>query len=392
MWGCGACVLVLECRQKRRQGQSEERRGEENRFGELRALRFDRQTQTQTQSQNGDRVTAKALHARWPETLTITGSRAHCAEGTSQIKFCHLPAFSANSNVLISAGLNGCLVVWDERISQPAITLEDDRAAKGFLCFDVLPQHNMIATGTALKGEDAAVLYWDPRSPAAPTHAHTSVHSEDITSLQFKPSSASSPVLLSTSSDGLLSLSNPLESDEDEAGLLTHNVGCSVARAVWTSDGRYLCATTDMETAAIWTDELDLVYDFADIRSQAVGDFQIDYVVDVLPIGQEICFALGSNEGDVLLASVSPASPQTWTVQTVLRGTHQEIVRCVHVDASNSSIMTGGEDSILAKWQANLGAVASQDVEMEDESAATGSRRKRTLDENENRDSKRKRR
>jgi WD40 repeat protein len=100
--------------------------------------------------------------------------------------------------------------------------------------------------------------YRDPRSPAAPTHANTSAHSEDIVSIAFNPANSdSSPVLLSASTDGLLNLVNPLQQDEDEAVMFTYNVGSGVARAHWSADGQFVAATTDMETAGIWTNEVD---------------------------------------------------------------------------------------------------------------------------------------
>jgi len=45
---------------------------------------------------------------------------------------------------------------------------------------------------------------------------HSSTHSDDITTISSHPT-VSSPLILSGSSDGLLTISNPAETDEGEA-------------------------------------------------------------------------------------------------------------------------------------------------------------------------------
>ena len=95
-----------------------------------------------------------------------------------------------------------------------------------------------------------------------PVRTHTYTHSDDITAVHFlrSPSSSSnSNILLSISSDGLLSTSNADEPDEDEAGLYVGNWGCSIAQAGWIH-GRggspAVWASSDMETFSIWTGEV----------------------------------------------------------------------------------------------------------------------------------------
>jgi WD repeat-containing protein 89 len=61
--------------------------------------------------------------------------------------------------------------------------------------------------------------------------------------------------LLSGSSDGLISLSNPLEDDEDEAVEHVANWGCSVSQLGWIGDGK-VWAASDMETFSTWTNEV----------------------------------------------------------------------------------------------------------------------------------------
>lgn len=217
-------------------------------------------------------------------------------------------------------------------------------------------------------------------------YAHTSTHSDDVTALQFNVTSET-PVLLSASLDGLLSVSNPLEKDEDEAILHVSNTGSSIARAGWSHFGQHVWMTTDMETASVWTAELDLIQDLGDVRKKHLAGFETNYVVDVLSLDSEICLALGSNNGDVALVSLPPSDPTSWTTRAVLRGTHQEIVRSLHLDAQAKTAVTGGEDSIIASWRIDS-LSESLDVQMEDVASApsTGeTRRKRVHDEQDGR-------
>lgn len=102
----------------------------------------------------------------------------------------------------------------------------------------------------------------DPRKPSVPLRTHSSTHSDDITSLSFS-SSMTDKVVLSGSSDGLISLSNPDEDDEDEAVLHVANWGCSVSQAGWIigEGGAKIWAASDMETLSTWTNEVSLSAD-----------------------------------------------------------------------------------------------------------------------------------
>ena len=100
----------------------------------------------------------------------------------------------------------------------------------------------------------------DPRNPAAPLRTHTYTHSDDITAVHFQKTSPSSQkVLLSASTDCLLSLSNADEDDEDEASLHVGNWGCSIAQTGWVhgrSGTPGIWSSSDMETFGAWTGEV----------------------------------------------------------------------------------------------------------------------------------------
>ena len=86
---------------------------------------------------------------------------------------------------------------------------------------------------------------------------HSSTHSDDITNLYFYPNpSSTDPIILSSSSDGLICTSHARESDEEEALAFVGNSGASVAKSGWMSDGQEVWSATDMETLSTWDHEV----------------------------------------------------------------------------------------------------------------------------------------
>ena len=115
--------------------------------------------------------------------------------------------------------------------------------------------------------ESVEISHWlhrDPRQPAAPLRIHSSTHSDDVTALSFlkrsgyQPSLGQRHILLSASSDGLISTSDAGEDNEDEAVLHVGNWGCSVSQAGWleTPSGPKIWAASDMETFSTWSEEV----------------------------------------------------------------------------------------------------------------------------------------
>lgn len=76
--------------------------------------------------------------------------------------------------------------------------------------------------------------------------------------LKNSPSPISGQILLSASSDGLLSTSNAAEDDEDEAVLNVGSWGCSISQAGWIqgSSATRVWAASDMETFSCWSNEV----------------------------------------------------------------------------------------------------------------------------------------
>ncbi|KZT12893.1 WD40 repeat-like protein [Laetiporus sulphureus 93-53] len=270
----------------------------------------------------------------------------------------------SSSPVLLSCGKDGSVKVWDAR-SPETVTALTAGSAPALLSCDISTDGRIIAAGTELKGDDALVLYWDPRSPAAPLRTHSSTHSDDITAVHFSHSSSGSRVLLSASSDGLLCTSNAEEEDEDEACLHVGNWGCSIAQAGWVygrSGSPGIWASSDMETFSVWSGELDRVQD-VDMRQPSVHRQDFTWVTDYLigchniafiPMGMDnnLGVFVGSNEGDIAIISrptyLDLESP--WIMSNLWTNGHAGVVRSVLWDEQNNILLTGGEDSKLNAW------------------------------------------
>ena len=235
----------------------------------------------------------------------------------------------------------------------------------GLLSFDVSLDGHTIATGTVLQGEDASIHFLDTRKPTVPIFSHTSTHSDDITSLHFHPTI--SDRLLSASSDGLLSITNTAEQDEDEAIEHVVNWGCSVAQTGWYHDGVW--AASDMETFSLWTSELDKVSEpnFKEIAPRVQFSWEPDYLIGCYQSRDRLIPIVGSNSYVDLTQShgsaikpeniysgsfsfLSPPSSQPWTVDRTYPSHHNGIVRSLLVDDVLGCLVTGGEDGVLHLW------------------------------------------
>ncbi|KAI0047278.1 WD40 repeat-like protein [Auriscalpium vulgare] len=282
--------------------------------------------------------------------------------GTTSLRAVDALAGTSRS-LLLSSGRDSTVQVWDERTGAVGVKmLQSSSASRALLSCDVSPDGFTVAAGSELKGDEAQILFWDPRNPNAPLRVHSSTHSEDITIVEFSPPSnpsSSHNVLLSASSDGLISLSNAEEDDEDEAVMQVGNWGCSISQAGWiprTNAEPRVWAASDMETFSAWSEELDLLSDL-DIRSPSVHNQNRTWVTDYLIDCHAACQSglsvfTGSNEGDVALLRnanyFDRASP--WQLERLWIGGHSGVVRTILWDEQASIVLSGGEDSKLHAW------------------------------------------
>jgi len=264
---------------------------------------------------------------------------------------------------LTSCGKDGILHQWDERDSKGIALTITAPHHQPLLAFDCSANGQLIATGCEYQSEEAPILYWDTRSPNHPVRKHSDTHSDDITNLAFF-SHADQEQLFSSSTDGLISLSNPSEGDEDEAVISVANWGTSISKMGFLQeDGhqQYIWCASDMETFSAWSLELDPTCDYGDVRNPRASlpgssrDWKIDYVVDVLSSpglpGGSILLG-GTNQGTVGLIEFTQQSRPTtdWHLKSILSG-HEGVVRSAFWDQNRRVLVTGGEDSKLNTWK-----------------------------------------
>ncbi|CAA7270746.1 unnamed protein product [Cyclocybe aegerita] len=274
---------------------------------------------------------------------------------------------------LVSAGKDGSVKAWDVRSNSHSIKMTNLGQSRPLLCCDISKDGLTVAAGTDLQGDDAFILYWDPRQPATPLRTHSSTHSDDITTVSFAPTrdrENDKYLLLSGSTDGLLCTSNPDEDDEDEAPLQVGNWGCSIAQAGWihgSSKSKLagIWAGSDMETFSTWTNELEPLMNL-DIRSPVLHQgrtWVTDYLVKAhsTPTSTpNLSVFAGSNEGDVaLLSNVNPSVQDApWCLHKLWTHGHVGVVRSLLWDEErqglkeeqHQTLITGGEDGKLNAW------------------------------------------
>ncbi|WWD21279.1 hypothetical protein CI109_105763 [Kwoniella shandongensis] len=325
-----------------------------------------------------------------------------------------ISGIATDQDAVWSSGKDARVVRWDERSRRAATIIKASvRKPIPVLALAVSERDHLVIGGTELVSSESHILFWDTRNPSVPAYTHSSTHSDDITHLSLLPttntflsttSSSGGPLpdrlLLSTSTDGLVALSNMKESDEDEAVLATDNWGQSIADA-----GSYLhkgkmkiWARSDMDAVAIWDvgkgdeDELELqnhiehassLFKFKDFKLPQTGPnttqtaqeerqsksqtLKSDYLIDVTPSlgvsksGAPIV-SVGTNEGDMIIQHHSSSFPSTYSPSSYFltnpipnRG-HKDVIRALYHDLSNEAIYTGSEDGVLSGWSlATLG-------------------------------------
>jgi hypothetical protein len=173
------------------------------------------------------------------------------------------------------------------------------------------PSTSTIAVGTELANHQASILLWDIRgAQPAPKAAYHDLHSDDITQLAFHPSPAQAQLLLSGSTDGLVSVHDTSVADEDELTIQTLNLNASIHRAAFIGGAQ---AQATSLVGALSHDERFAVYDVGEERSSgdAVRDFGdlravlgCQYVADVVPKADGTGAILGAGSQEYVLLFV----------------------------------------------------------------------------------------
>lgn len=271
---------------------------------------------------------------------------------TAQPRSSGLSCLKALSNTgFATAGRDGLIRIWDSRAKQSAELSEPQgRPISALACYE-----HIIALGTESTKEglgDVSVLLFDTRKPTVPLRNYAESHTDSITQLAFHPSQPN--VLLSGSTDGLVSLFDVTQADEEDALQQVLNPRSSVHCAGFLTQDQAYVLTTDEQlliyplTEPVEGSEPAPVIDFGDVREQ----LSCMYVINLLrqPDGQPVV-AYGHNERQTL-SMLQLTGPQPWAFgQTVeLPGAHgDEVVRDVLLMERRA--YSCGEDGQVRVWQ-----------------------------------------
>ncbi|GAM82281.1 hypothetical protein ANO11243_002600 [Dothideomycetidae sp. 11243] len=235
-----------------------------------------------------------------PSSLVLFDSNSLSA--VHHIRKCHTDSVTALVSAgsrFATAGRDGLVKLWDDRAkSESASTTLRGKDGVGFSA--IAASCNLIAAGTENTRDgpgDVSVLVWDARSPGTALRTYADSHNDTITALTFHPTAAS-PLLLSSSTDALLTLFDTSQPDEDDAVAQVFNHSAAVHCASFLAPD---------EVAAISADEQLGVYQL--LTPEAIAN--------------EDAVAASTQYGDVrpnlsagyvvdLLRGASPNEPQTW--------------------------------------------------------------------------------
>jgi len=260
-----------------------------------------------------------------------------------------LKAFS--DRAFTTAGRDGVIRIWDTRAKQAA-QLHDSqgRSISALAC-----REHIVAAGTESDKEglgDVSVLLYDTRNPGAPLRNFAESHTDSITQLAFHPSQPN--VLLSGSTDGLVSLFDVNQADEEDAIQQVLNPRSAVHCAgLLTQDQAYVLTTDEqfliypLQEPAEGTEPVPAL-DFGDIRPR----LNCTYAVDLLrqSDGQPL-IACGNTEQRTL-SLVQLAGDGSWSFGQVLQlpGAHgEEVVRDVLL--AENRAYSCGEDGQVRAWR-----------------------------------------
>ncbi|KAM0742060.1 hypothetical protein ACQRIT_002237 [Beauveria bassiana] len=259
-----------------------------------------------------------------------------------------------------TAGEDGTVAVWDLRMKGAAARVAQFKASEApILSMACNKDTNTIAVGTELQNHMASIHLWDVgAAPAAKAH-YQDVHSDDVTQLAFH--AAQPALLLSGSTDGLVSVHDTRVADEDEVTVQTFNHGASIHRAAFLAPSSEVLALSHDERFALYdaaeeTPSGDATRDFGDLRPR----LGCQYVADVTPKTDGVGAVMGAGSQDQQLFQLfflAKDSEQKWEIDTAnsvgLPGAHgEEIVRSFCFFDQEQVVFTAGEDGCVRGWRA----------------------------------------
>ncbi|CAI9723557.1 WD repeat-containing protein 89-like isoform X1 [Octopus vulgaris] len=280
------------------------------------------------------------LHARH-NMATLQQIDAH-KNVISGIKFAH-----NDTHLLFSSSWDGSIRCWDIRTDFKKPAQEFAGCDKCLLCLDINSSDSKIAAGTESVEKEVELKIWDRRQNVLLTD-FTDSHMDDITQVSFHPTNEN--LLASGSTDGLVCKFDLAEDTEENSLLLTMNSLSSVAFVGWCSPNYdQIYCTTHVDTFHVWdSTEGDLLYQMTNVKEKLKD--KVEYIVDYIGSEKTDHWMVLAGQKNGNLSILEFSNDKDVEIISSLSGGHTGIIRCLHWDKMTSSLVTGGEDSMVCLW------------------------------------------
>ncbi|XP_028677703.1 WD repeat-containing protein 89 [Erpetoichthys calabaricus] len=276
---------------------------------------------------------------------------------------CGVRFSQTSGNLLYSASSDGTIRCWDVRTpGASAVHIFKSHPSHVFTSFDINCEDQIICAGTDKVLEDSYMVFWDVRASrkeCAPGGSllgvYSESHNDDITQICFHPSNKN--FLLSGSVDGLVNVFDVAKDTEDSALLATCNLDSSVSFTNWAGETYQIYCLSHDEAFALWdlaqldTEETITLLKIEDAReSTKIPGSHLDYLIGGLYHEQakKLVIVGGTNTGKIHLLECCKDGLKH---MCSLENAHSSVVRCLHWDTQDHSLLTGGEDAQLFLWR-----------------------------------------
>lgn len=283
----------------------------------------------------------------------------------------------ARKQNILTAGRDGVVKSWDFRSGTATVQL---REPKGAGIASISCQTDYVAAGTESISEglgDVRVLMFDMRKPDKAVRIYEDSHTDTIADLAWHPTQHS--ILLSGSTDGLVSVFDVDEADEEDALKQVLNPKAAIHHIGLLADDQAYVLSTDEQFSAYGLDKTGTAEDQA-LPVTILGDLRprlsCTYLIDLLHRADLTLLAHGHNIERKL--SLTTIDRQTLAFgQTVeLPDAHgEELVRDVKL-VSDGIVLSCGEDGQIHCWRLPETAAPSADaMDLEAKTTNTGVRK-----------------
>ncbi|OJD32959.1 wd domain-containing protein [Diplodia corticola] len=309
-----------------------------------------------------------------------------------------LEPYSEDGNVLATAGRDGLVKCWDRRTKKAVMEFRVPKP-QGLSALEVSSAHHAIIAGTELEDRgpgDSYIYAWDARNASTPRLTLAESHTDSITELSLHPANPST--LLSASTDGLVSIFDLTQTDEDDALRQVINHHSAVHHAGFASPTDVYVFGTD-ETLAFYQYQ-DSDDPSPELNPVKIGDVRekltCEYVVNVYRSGGASVVVAGNHSEQRLdllpLHGPPEGKPLAYSCSLEdcvrLSGAHgEEIVRDIFIDSQSSTIFTCGEDGKVRSWSAQgFGGQQHGETEVADDKKSSKEKKHKKKDKEKGKD------